>query len=534
VLLVILALIAGGVGWHFLSSDDVKKPEPFVKIGSGVWRAQGDPDRMKAAPIKVNGLPYPSRLKSIITPVEITPSGALGTKDGKPTRATLRFKLNRKVDPAKDFVRVVTSETDTDSWQYITPTISPDGWYAEVTTRHLSKWDVLWSTSKDIALDFAKGLYHGLTGTNENPQKPKCGNAPGKGDLSGYAANYTDKNTAYVCLNKEDGGAALYMVNRKSYPLSIWRTDNIKVTDKGETNAKWGNLFSSAPGKNKFILWPGDKARFSFTFKPGDSGRVNTEFSGYAQSLYRLDVGLSSLFTIYSRFGIKTPALHSNKYYRFMKGMLAVRDCANAIYFQKGAGQIYAACFPELAAGDPFGKIGTEIVLTIVKFCTSLGAYMNSEFRSLVDSFKHDDQFSVLVGRIKVNPFNTVKGTWRIGGTNVSTLDIKSSGSATITVPAGPCNPNDLNSPLCNSITNITFKSSNDGEFTGTYGKTIYRTFEDMTWPATAYMPTLYKAGRTFKLWLNQADVIKMDSAGPGKGLGCRKDSTASSTVCGQ
>jgi hypothetical protein len=528
VVLVILALVAAGISWYALR-DDSKPAAPFVKIGSNVWRGQNDSTDMQATPTKAEGLPYPSKLTSIITPVKITPAGKLTDKSGAPTQATLRFKLNRKVDPTKEPVYVATSETGAAPWQLIQPTISADGWYAQVTTTHLSAWDVLVANPADIAFDFAEGLYHGLIGTNESPEKPKCANPPNQ--ASGYGASYTNKNTAYVCLNKEGNGAALYMVNRKSYPLTVWRTGNIRVTDKGKTNAKWLNLIPT-PGKNKFILWPGDKARFEFAFTPGDSGRVNTEFSGYAQSLYRLDVGLSSLFTILDRFGIERPSTHSDKYMEYMKKMLQGRECANAVFNEKDAGAAYAACFPKLAAGDPFGKIGTDIILNVVKFVNSLRVYIGSEISSLIDSVKHDDQFSVLVGRIRINPFKAIAGTWYIGATNVSTLKIASNGLATLTVNAGACNPDDLNSPMCNSITNITFASSG-GRFTGTYGKTVYRTWDGDTWPATPNMLT-FTVGRTFTLWVDKANVLKTSAAGPGNPLACRKGSAATSVVCGQ
>lgn len=377
-------------------------------IGAGV-SASGShlPSNINAKSATAEGLPYPSFLLPLTTPVEITPGGEVQSGSKRPTEVVLHFRLNRKVDPAHELVVVATSETGHAPWQLLRPTISDGGRSAEVATTHLSSWVVLGGNmsvlpSSPLGKDFVNDLKNTLLGTHDPAQKPKCDRPIPKDDQSGYGVSYPDGQDALLlCMNKEDTGYVLYAVNNRPYPLDVQYTDNLKPSDKGETNTKWGNLIPS-PGANHFVLFPREKAVFRPSFTSGDSGRITTSLSGYGQSLYRLDTGLATLFSIVNRFGIGTPDVHSAKYMEYMEKMLQAKDCADALRLGKGPGEIYGTCLPKVAAGDPFGKAGTNIILDVIKTANSLKDYITSEYRSVIDGIKDADKMSILVGRARI------------------------------------------------------------------------------------------------------------------------------------
>jgi hypothetical protein len=533
--MVTFVVLIGSLAWLMQPHNP---PSEFRSlIGNGHVAVNRDaPKDLKATSVNTSQKPFGNALLPLTKAYEITPHGPVTDTHHKPQAIKLRFTLDR-LPPKDSTVAVITADHRTGPWR-VYQTLAASQITANkqltITTSHLSVWQVESIDVNGTGQDFAADLHEALTGSHPSPKPPTCSHPVTQANANGYGVSYDDsKNTLYLCLNLENGTYVLHIVNRKPYPLEV-SYRNVKPLYLGKTQQKSYGLVKA--GKNKFILFPGDEATILLQFKPGDSGHIDTQFSGYAQSVERLRYGLETLFTILDRFGAGGKTPKSERVLDAMSTVLKSKKCADAVSVDQNPATIYAACFPQLAAGDPFGEIGTDIILEVVRSVNGFKDYLSSEFHSIWDNIRHQDEFPILVGRVKVNPFIKIKGQWLIGPVNAMQLDIKSNGSATLTEPVGACNPdpNDLTSPMCNAIVSITLSDAGNNTYRGTFGGTVFRTWENSTWPTTTALPIDYPKGQSFTLqWLTK-DTLRAATLNRQSPTACRKDSSASSTVCGQ
>jgi hypothetical protein len=203
--------IAVGLLAHFVFVSPVASVQN-KPIGANVSVTGSNvPTGIKAVVASVHS---PFAMRPLGPAVEISPTGKI---HGAPI--TLRFKLNKRVTSPQ--VLLTVREPSNSEWTLIRPTVSQDGWYASVTTGHLSQWQPLWYDIAQAVSDFREFFLNGLSGDLfTQAKRPTCENdLQARGD--GYMINSSAKATLYWCFGIEDGSRVLKIVNHESYPLEV-------------------------------------------------------------------------------------------------------------------------------------------------------------------------------------------------------------------------------------------------------------------------------------------------------------------------
>ncbi|MDE3230356.1 MAG: hypothetical protein KGO05_10780, partial [Chloroflexota bacterium] len=162
VLIAVLAAFAAIIHLNIFSAYSSAQNRP---IGAGVTVSGSKvPNGMKASVVSSRQT-LPAALLPLGSTIQITPGGTL------PAPVTLRFKLDKQVT-SSDAVLLETSESASGPWKLVRATISSDGWYATVTTPHLSWWRSLWYNVQDAISQFTKEVASQLTGDLTTEAEP--------------------------------------------------------------------------------------------------------------------------------------------------------------------------------------------------------------------------------------------------------------------------------------------------------------------------------------------------------------------------
>jgi hypothetical protein len=460
ILISVLALlaIAGGLLAHFY----------FV---SPSVSAQGKPI---GANVSVMGNNAPANIKAVATPtrspfameplgstVDITPAGQI---HGSPV--TLRFKLNRRVTNQE--VLLAVRETANDSWTLMKPVVSADGWYASVTTDHLSTWQPLLYDLNQAVQDFRKFFLDGLSGDLLTvAEKPVCANES-QARQDGYTIASSAKVTLYWCFGVEGGNRVLKIANRMRYPLEV-KHPGLTVQHEAGFSLDFDQLARLGSGQTT-ILYPFEEVDYTLNLSPGSQAGLFTSYSGYAQSLYQLEMGVSTLRDILTFFGTESGGLEDlftseglKATMKILDSLLDVKDCLNAM-FPPDPGKVISGCFSPAEVMDAFGWKG--LLLAPIMALGSIIEFFISEASSIIDILKDTPSYAVVVSRSKTQAvLATYVGQWHVHGYD---LTITSDGTGSSTAQIGPCTMSSSDWDMCQEHDTVRFTVESDGSLLAT------------------------------------------------------------------
>jgi hypothetical protein len=453
ILLVVLVLVvvAGGLIAHF-------------SLGIP---AQSINERPIGVNVSVLGNTAPAGMKAVVVPdhspftmaslgpsVNITPAGTI---NGSPI--TLRFKLSKRVTSQE--VLFAVRETANSGWTLMKPVVSTDGWYATVTTDHLSTWQPLLYDLGE-AFNVLKDYFNGFSGDMfTSADKPTCLNeTQARGE--GYTITSSAKNTLYWCFGYEKGQRVLKLVNRTSYPLEVQHLNLTTIHQDYTLDADKLARFGSG---HESFLFPFEEVDYTLDLKPGEKALVTTAYSGYAQALYRIEVGISSLILILSHFGLSEDNLSILASNKGMKVVLSTfnhfldfKNCANALFPVPNGGKLISGCFTPAQVAEAFGWKG--VILAPLMAVGSIFQYFRSELESLIDLARDADKYAVLIARADESAvLATYVGSW-YGAEYQLTIYSDSTGQDVWEVPPA--------STGCYGHNSIAFKVMPDGSLLGT------------------------------------------------------------------
>ncbi|MFI5591808.1 hypothetical protein ACIA5G_42640 [Amycolatopsis sp. NPDC051758] len=403
VLVLVVAVVAGGLA-VWLSRDT---PGPsadvatgsFRDLGSGVSVSDGAPSSIRATPDGKVAKPSFTGIEPVNGVVHLTPDGDL------PAPVTLRFALNRQVEGA-DVIVAVNRTGVAEGWELVAPTKVEDG-FAYVTTDHLSWWDPLvrsFTNLVDAAKAELKKSFDTLTGDAfAEAEKPKCA---GERDArtQGYSIGSKGSDPLYWCLGLEGGKPIVRIVDKRRYPVFVNHA-GLTVAERPKERFLLEWVAQQSFSDQRTVLMPFDQAALSFPLGKGRSISFTTEYDGFAESLYQLEFGLTSLINILTRFGagggtISNGALKIGEYDRVVEKVakaLGVKECATAVDQRTpDVGAILKGCFSPAALADIFGWQG--VLLGAVMVAGPAAEFFRSQFETLRDLLGGRDQETVTVG----------------------------------------------------------------------------------------------------------------------------------------
>ncbi len=331
--------------------------------------------------------------------IQITPGGKL------PAPVTLRFQFSQQI-PADAVVLVMTREKSSDPWSFVAPTVSKDGHSLTVQTAHLSDWLSIFVPIGDLIKAFKEELLDGLTSDmTTQASKPHCNNDfynESQAKHDGYAIGSSAKDTLYWCFGTEDGQRVLKIVNRKRYPLDV---SHLGFTVKHEAGWKpeLAQLARLVAGQS-LLLFPFEEADFTVNLPYGQGALISTTYAGYAQGLYQLEVGVTTLLNILDRFGagggrISNGAIIKDSWDRItgiMSKFIQFKDCASVL-LNLNPGKLISGCFTPADIMDAFGVKG--LLLAPLMAIGQVVEFFQSEFSAIGDQFNDGDKYKIAVVR---------------------------------------------------------------------------------------------------------------------------------------
>jgi hypothetical protein len=331
-------------------------------------------------------------LEALSSVVEVTPTGPLAAP------AVVRIKMGQAV-PTSSALVVRTSESEAGPWSYLPATLSADRRTVVVTTDHFSFFQAFgFDVGQAVDIfrsDFLDQIDQGAT---MNVSKPQCQGQSGarSGD---YSITSSTTDTVYWCFGLDGTQRILMVTDDRRYPLEILHPHLI-VSHPGSID--WGQLSSlSHLGSGLYsILAPGDTVTYAVNVPPSSRGGIATTFDGLGQSLDALQVGITTLVDILTRFGVGSGVSSVDA----LGTALSTVGCADAL--TQGPGAILASCLspPELVA--LFGAKG--LLLAPIVAASGLVAFFHSEFNALVDLIKNHNDYTAIITNSSSAPTTTL------------------------------------------------------------------------------------------------------------------------------
>ncbi|HKX23737.1 MAG TPA: hypothetical protein VJM46_00720 [Candidatus Saccharimonadales bacterium] len=473
VLAVVGSLIAGYLYWTGRPTDPAAAA--YRDIGGNVSLQDEAPEGIKAVVDTKISKPPLKGVEPLGDIVHVTPDGQ------QSKQITLRFKLNRVITDPRDVVIAVNRTGKAEDWRLVAPT-KVEGEYAYVTTDHLSWWDPLWRSFTDLVDATVKELKYQFDGLGGDAfaeaEKPKCKDEDGARD-KGYSIKHRGAEVLYYCLGLDGGKPVVNIANKRRYPVFI-NHKGISVPEKPKSKLSLEILGRQSFSNDRTVMMPFDQLRLNYDLGKGDSKSFTTEYNGFAESIYQLEFGVTTLINILTRFGagggtISNGAINISKYDQIAEAMskfLTVKDCVNALNNDKpNVGAIVSGCFSPDAIMTAFGWKG--VLAALVMVAGPVVNFFRNSFDTLGDLLQGKDQETVTVNYSPPPPVKALfVGEWHVHGAG---LTIKKDGTGSYTWNAGPCTDSIEETRMCQGNADLTFKINGDGKsMTGTYSRVWY------------------------------------------------------------
>lgn len=410
--------------------------------------------------------------------VEITPAGLVTSP------VTLTFSATSKII-GTDTVLIATAQTRTGPWTLVKPTkVSPDGTKISVTATHLSWWQPLVMAIADVADTFKKTVLDEATGDlTATASPPHCDNEQ-QARQDDYQITSSAKDTLFWCFGVEGGKRVLKIVNRMRYPLQV-RHPGFSVLSAGKIMLSLDQLARLGSGDTT-VLYPFDEADLAVDLTPGTTALVSTALDGWAQSLYQIDVGVTTLINILTRFGAGAGTISNGAITRTevdevvekVHNLLGDKDCLQAVLDVKPTA-VLGACFDADELYNTFGWAG--FILAPLMAAGQLAEYFRSELDSLGDQLNGRSQYQITLTRADPEKsFQPLVGSWVVHGGGFT---IRADHTGTQFFSIGPCSVTLPQTPYCNQV--MTYRFTISGTVvTGVVTALTYQTWEGGPPPA--------------------------------------------------
>jgi hypothetical protein len=340
-----------------------------------------------------------SELRIVSETFHLTPSGKLRA----PLSVTL--PLERKV-PVGDAVVVATSERPNGPIQYIPASLDNTRTSATFTTTHFSFFTALEVDTEEMFQVFKSDFLDALDeGATTDVSQPTCSGTAAAED-AGYSVASSSSDTLYWCLGMSGATPIVNVVNNRRYPLEIVDA-RFQVISPGKIDWSQLSSLSHFDSKNVTILAPGDEVGFGASPLVGQNAAATTQLDQLGQSLFALQTGLSAAVAFLTHFGLANSTTTVNA----MGYLLSDSACIEAIR-DANPGEILGSCFSTAALVAALGTVG--YVLGPIMTFGSLIAFFHEEWNTLVDLFKHNDVYNLLLTRNAVEP--TLGADWQGSG----------------------------------------------------------------------------------------------------------------------
>lgn len=423
-IVVVLAVVLAGVMYYLSNRGNgpERSEQPpasstlHAPIGNGLAIDGKNPG---AKAIKLNAqtpVQQSTLVRSQGSVSHITPEGPLRSP------VTLRFTLDHPVDVKHRAVFIASRDSADDPWQFQPATVIDGGRVATVRVTHFSDWWPFDVNIDAMVKSFQDEVMNALTGGTYNAvDKPHCDNED-TAKTDGFEIKSSSTSTVYWCFGIEDGQRIVRVVNNRSYPLQLSH-QNMSVKTMPAMQYDFRHLAQF--GNTRTILMPGESVTYIVKATPAQKAWVRTEFSGYAQSLYNLDVAVESLITIFAKLGGKE--LKGAAVYRAMDMFMGFRDCGNDVK-AKNYGGMFIHCFSGANMVKVFGL--KAVLLAPLTAVGTIAAWFKSSTDGVIQMWTGEANYTIVITKSVVSPtVSLLKPYIGIWSSHTIGTEIKSDGT---------------------------------------------------------------------------------------------------------
>lgn len=386
-ILVAILLLAGG-GWWWKNHDKAEPAPKRVAIGSsGLYAAGPDAAKLTAKPVK--------RVKTEkLVSERLTKPYDIRVKGDK-LSAPVTLWIPTTAKPGDSVM--LASKHPGKPWDYFGSERGDvkveriDGVnYLRATVPHLSI-DIGFSPRDWITDQWKAALNKSTAGVYVDKSIPKCRDQATAGKL-GYGLGVAQKGAITACVGYNNDAAELIVKNIKRYPLVAKHPDFKRVKGPASQLAAAALDFD---GSKSTTLMPGDTVTLSKQLEVGRHAQVKTEFNGWTQNMYRVDVSIHALVQMYS-------IMRGGKadYNDIADIMLQIVDCRNAIH-KSAAGEVINSCFSPQIMQKIAKKTGSPVdrAAVVGEFGNGLSTWLVSETTSAIDTIRGGDRATLQLNR---------------------------------------------------------------------------------------------------------------------------------------
>jgi hypothetical protein len=400
-----------------------------AETSASAVRVTGLPDGQIAEVTIADGAespaPDPSTGLTALSEVySVGPSGQLAA----PAHVTIPLTEPATSDTA---VFAATREDAAHDWEYLPATLSADGTTASFDVSHFSLLGLIGYNVGQLFESFKKDFLDGLAGDAlaNDTDKPIC-NREVDARADGYHITSSNGDTVFWCFGIDDTGRRVLQVhNHRRYPLQVLHP-NMQTLANPHDYLALSSLSRLASG-GYAIIKPGATAVFNADLGPGGSEGIRTEMDGFGQSLYALQTGVETLFSILTRFGAKD----LEGAMKAMDTLVSLRSCADSL--DKGGGAYFASCFTPDQMITAFGAKAVLLVPLVI--LGPLLSFVRSEWNALVDTWTQHDKYVVAITRDKAQvTLANFTGPW---SGHTRQLEISADGRGHEHIDNGCCDP---------------------------------------------------------------------------------------------
>ena len=325
----------------------------------------------------------------------ITPSGSLARSE------VLTIPLVR-TEPSNGLVLVFTSESAGGPWTPLATTLIRGGRYASVRVSRLSFFEAV-KISWQAAMTDLESFFAGFTGgAFSNASEPLCARRA-VARSGGYSASATAGDTVLWCFGLENGQRELKVVDNRRYPLLI--THGMPLI-AGTSSTDVFQLAARELSPGGAVVFPGYEDDFSADSIPvGHWAGIHADLSPEGQLLSSLEVGVSALFSIITRFGAGDDP---TKIMKVVDKLLTINACRAAL---GSVGAMVSSCLSPDQIAKAFG-VPWGVVLAPLAAVSGLIAYFRGSLNGIFDQFNSRSQFTIVIKH--VTPYTAFAQQWGV------------------------------------------------------------------------------------------------------------------------
>jgi hypothetical protein len=280
----------------------------------------------------------------------------------------------------------MSAERAAGPWRAVRTRLSRNRRIATITTTHLSFFSFpiaqAWDALKTQVLD---GLSSGFLA---NASPPTCADeSAARSD--GYAITSTSGTTVYWCLGEQSGGRVMRVVNNRRYPIDISHP-GISVVSAGSVQPELASLARLVSG-NLTVILPRESASFAVSLPLNTYTTLATQLDGVGWSFYQLQVGVDSLLSILTRFGVGSSSSSAN----VISNLIAIPTCASSL--GQSAGDAIAKCLSPALLLKVLGWKG--LLLAPIVATGELADFFRSAINATLDTINGRYKYQITVSR---------------------------------------------------------------------------------------------------------------------------------------